>query len=68
MTLFQALLWNVGTYSLDGKREAQVESLHESESSEARRRGGVARSSEEASVMGVERRGYPIQQKLERQL
>ena len=34
---------------------------HEEESTEARPRGGAPRSSEQASVMGVERRGWIIQ-------
>src|SRR6266545_3116394 len=36
---------------------------HEAESTEARPRGGPSRSSEEASVMGVERRGWVIRLK-----
>ena len=61
MTLHWALLQNVRTFSTDVKREAQVEGLHECESSEAELRVGVAHSSEETPVMGVERRGYPSQ-------
>src|SRR5690606_17790195 len=33
---------------------------HEAESTDARRRGGVVRSSDEAAVMAVERRGHVI--------
>jgi group II intron reverse transcriptase/maturase len=45
-----------------------MESLHECESSDAQRRDGAVRSSEEASVMEVERRGCPKQLKLVSQL
>jgi RNA-directed DNA polymerase len=61
MTLRRALQWNVGSCCSDGKREAQVEGLHKCESSEAGQSVGVAHSSEEASVMGAERRGCPSQ-------
>jgi hypothetical protein len=57
VTMMQARVRNVGTWSLDAKGEARAESIREGESTEARRRGGAARSSEEAPVMGVERRG-----------
>ncbi len=33
---------------------------HENESTDAKHRGGVARSSEESPVMGLERRGYIV--------
>jgi RNA-directed DNA polymerase len=33
---------------------------HENESTDAEHRGGVARSSEEGPVMGLERRGYIV--------
>ncbi len=33
---------------------------HENESTDAENRGGVARSSEESPVMGLERRGYIV--------
>jgi hypothetical protein len=36
-------------------------SKHKSESTEARRRGGVTRSSDEVSVMEMERRSYIVQ-------
>jgi hypothetical protein len=56
MTLKQALPWNVRTCPFDDKGNRQVADTA-SGNTEARDRGGVARSSEEASVMGVERRG-----------
>ncbi len=34
---------------------------HEGESTDARHGGGVARSSDEVPVMGMERRGYIVQ-------
>jgi hypothetical protein len=34
---------------------------HESESTDAEHRGGLTRSSDEAAVMGVERRGWIVQ-------
>ena len=61
MTLQQALQKNVGNYRSDDKREAQVDGLHKRQSSEAERSLGVVHSSDEASVMGVERRDYPSQ-------
>ena len=68
MNLQQALRQNVGGCCSDDKREAQVEGLHECQSSEAEQSVGVAHSSEEAPVMGVERRGRPSQLGLMRQL
>ena len=60
MTSKQALQQNVGNCRFDVKRKAQVEFLHKRESSKAEHRDGVARSSDEVSVMEMERRGYPI--------
>ena len=48
---------NVGTWRSDVLREKSKWRTHEDESTDAERRGGSARSSEEASVMEVERRG-----------
>ena len=45
----------------------QVRRTHELESTDVINRGGVARSSVEATVMVVEQRGYLIQLKLEGQ-
>lgn len=44
----------------DVKGEAEVEKPH-SESTDAVHRGGLSRSSDEASVMDVEQRGWPVQ-------
>jgi len=68
VNLEQALQWNVRTCRPDDKRETQGGSPSESESSKAGHRDGVARSSDEASVMEVERRGYPVQLDLWQQL
>ena len=59
MTLRQAFPWNVRTCALDEKGNRQVADTA-SGNTEARDRGGVARSSVEASVMDVERRGDVI--------
>jgi hypothetical protein len=68
VSFVQALAWNVGTCRCDAKREAQVEGLHECESSEAQHRGGAACNSDEVPVMGMERRGCPIWRALMDQL
>ena len=52
---------NVRTFRLDEKGEIQGGSPPEDESTDASHRGGTARSSEEAPVMGVERRGCVAQ-------
>jgi hypothetical protein len=44
------------------RREKSKERPPEDESTDARHRGGTARSSEEAPVMGVERRGCVVQE------
>ena len=59
MTLRQALVWNVGTCCLDAKGKPQAANTARA-NTDARRRGGVARSSDEAPVMGVERRGNVV--------
>ena len=61
MNLDQALVWNVGTCRPDAKGETQVGSTHEGESTDAGHRGGPTRTSDEVSVMGMERRGYIVQ-------
>ncbi len=61
VTLIQALVWNVGTCRPDVKGEAQVGRPHKGESTDAGHRGGVARSSDEGSVMELERRGDIVQ-------
>jgi len=60
MTLMQASSWNVGACYLDVKGTYQV-GQSTSANTDARCRGGAVRSSVEASVMGVERRGGVIQ-------
>ena len=42
-------------------REKSKWRTHKDESTDARHRGGVTRSSVEVSVMGMERRGYIVQ-------
>ena len=57
----QALVRNVGTCRRDAKGTAQVGGPGEDHSTDARHRGGAARSSDEGSVMELERRGSGIQ-------
>jgi len=59
MSLNQALLWNVGTYWFDDKGRSDVQ-LNITASTDVNQRGGATCSSDEASVMGVERRGCVI--------
>lgn len=56
----QALVRNMRTCRPDVKGEAKLGNL-QSESTNAGHRGGLSRSSDEASVMEVERRGWPVQ-------
>lgn len=51
MSLIQAWVRNVGTCRPDVKGEAQVDSIHESQSTDAGHRGGAADSRVEGSVM-----------------
>ena len=60
MSLIQAPVWNVGTYWLNVK-ERGVAEFGNFASTEVSRRGGAIRSSIEATVMVVERRGCVIQ-------
>ena len=60
VTVFQAQIWNVGTCCLDAKGANRAGNTGKVVSTEARRRGGVVRSSAEAAVMAVERRGHVI--------
>ena len=55
--MIQALVWSVGTCALM-LREKFKWRTHKGESTDAGHRGGITCSSEEASVMEVERRGY----------
>jgi len=60
VTLAQAVGWNVGTcFSM--QREKLKRTTRKSVSTEARSRGGVARSSEEDPVTGSERRRDIVQ-------
>ena len=61
MTLIRALVRNVGTCRPDAKGEAQADSLRKGQSTDAGHRGGVARSRDEGSVMGLDRRGDVVQ-------
>jgi hypothetical protein len=64
----QALVWNVGTCASMLRKQLK-RTTRKSLSTDARHRGGVARSSEEGSVMELERRGNTVQpdQKINRQ-
>jgi len=53
-------MWNVGTCWFNAK-ERGVGYVSNSASTNVNQRGGVTRSSVEAAVMAVERRGYVIQ-------
>lgn len=57
VTPIQALVRNEGTCRPDAKGEARLDSLQESQSTEAGHRGGDFRSRVEDSVMGLDRRG-----------
>ena len=61
MTFTQAFVWNAGTCRFNVKGEVQVRDPHKNESTDVKNRGGTTRSSDEASVMGVERRGRVVQ-------
>ncbi len=63
MILFQALVWNVGTYWFNVK-ERGVAVFSDTASTNVNQRDGVTRSSDEATVMVVEQRGYVIQLRL----
>ena len=58
--MLQAFVRNVGT-CVSMLREKSKWRTHKGESTDARHRGGVTRSSDEVSVMGMERRGYIVQ-------
>src|SRR6516164_8148301 len=60
VTLNRALARNVGTCRPDAKGEVQMGGPHEDESTDAGHRGGAARSSDEGSVMELERRGCVV--------
>ncbi len=54
-------VWNVGTCRLNVNGEIQV-LQHENESTDVRHRGGLTCSSDEGTVMVLERRGWIILQ------
>lgn len=55
--LIEAFVWNVGTCRFDDKGETQGGGPTKGESTDAKHRGGLPRSSDEVSVMEMERRG-----------
>jgi hypothetical protein len=59
MIWYQAIEWNVGTCRFNVKRELQAQP-RKGESIEVKHRGGSTRSSEECTVMVLERRGRII--------
>src|ERR1700739_420389 len=61
VTLRQALVWNVGTWSPDAKGEIPAGGPCEDESTEAGHRDGATRSSVEGLVTRSERRGCVVQ-------
>ena len=61
VTLYQALVRNEGTCRPDIKGAAQLDSLRESQSTDAGHRGGDSRSRVEDSVMELDRRGIVAQ-------
>lgn len=61
MTLIQALMRNVGTCRPDAKGDGRAGGPREPQSTDAGHRGGAARTSGEAAVMAVERRGRIVQ-------
>ena len=61
MNSTQAFVWNAGTSRFNAKGEVQVGDPHKFESTNVKHWGGAIRSSDEASVMGVERRGRVVQ-------
>lgn len=63
MILFQALVWNVGTCWFNAKERGDSLTRN-SASTNVNQRGGAIRSSDEAAVMVVERRGCIIQSRL----
>ena len=56
MNLIQAFVWNVGTCRSDAKENLKWRT-HKRESTDAEHGGGLTRSSDEVSVMEMERRG-----------
>ena len=54
-------MWNVGTSRFNVKGEVQVGDPHKIESTDVKQWGGMTRSSDEVSVMDMERRGRVVQ-------
>ncbi len=54
-------MWNAGTCRFNVKGETQAGNPCKSLSTDVKHRGGTIRSSDESSVMGVERRGRVVQ-------
>jgi hypothetical protein len=61
VTLIQALVRNSGTCRADAKGEVQADRIRKGKSTDAGHRGGVTRSREESSVMGLDRRSGVVQ-------
>ena len=61
MNLTLAKTWNYGNLSLSCKWKRDKQRSCELESTDGQHRGRVTRSSDEALVMSMERRGYVIQ-------
>ena len=61
VTLIRAPVRNVGTCRSAAKGEAQMGSLHKSQSTETEHRGGGVRSRAEGPVMGLDRRDSIVQ-------
>jgi hypothetical protein len=59
MSSIQAYLWNRGSLAIDDKGKAQMASTMRL-NTDALQDGGLLRSSDETSVMGVERRGSSL--------
>lgn len=60
MSLSQALLWNVGTCWFNAKERGVIR-LSDAASTNVNQRGGATRSSDEVTLMVMERRGCVIQ-------
>ncbi|MCP4599082.1 MAG: hypothetical protein GY847_00830 [Proteobacteria bacterium] len=57
----QAFTWNMGTCRCDAKGDVQAGGPRKDQSTDARHRGGVARSRVEGAVMALDRRGCGVQ-------
>ena len=57
MNFARAFIWNIGTCRSNDKGESQV-LKHKRKSTNVEHGGGITRSSDEVSVMEMERRGY----------